>query len=489
LRPGGLRCTNWQAKISGGVAVHIDSDPSCDLFTMTSLLRPRPRLPVCQCQRAFSISSSRTSLQWERNDPEAIADTVPAYPYGPTRWYKQSRHGLYGGQRIQFGNNVGEKIETKTRRTWHPNIFTRKLFSKALDRPVQVKVSTRVLRTIDKLGGLDEYLLGEKEARIKTLGESGWWLRWAIMQTPAVKSRFAEERKRLGIPEGQALQEEETVAEAPAVLEEATQAEFDALEVDGEALATDGTFEVEQTADLPLLKFRVDRGKHIVLTPSGWRRTRPSNMEASKASIAKLAADLKKTYVPMQMAEFEAELKDQQEAAVKRSERLGILYRAAAKAARTAQSARAWADSAVARAQERAKERAKTGAEGIQQVAAVDTDSVKPKRQYRVFGYAIRAEKISEEKRQEYEKFADKPFEYNPEHAVEPERERVLFERGAILSEKEIESVRSEAQIQYARDVRAKITESYENRLRLERERLTVVEAMEARRRRRRRLH
>jgi len=57
------------------------------------------------------------------------------------------------------------------------------------------------LRTIDKVGGLDEYLLGEKPMRLKELGMGGWRLRWRVMQTESVKARFAEERKRLGLPE------------------------------------------------------------------------------------------------------------------------------------------------------------------------------------------------------------------------------------------------------------------------------------------------
>lgn len=64
---------------------------------------------------------------------------------------------------------------------------------------MRVRVQARVLRTIDKVGGLDEYLLGDKEARIRELGVWGWRLRWRVMQTPAVRSRFAEERKRLGL--------------------------------------------------------------------------------------------------------------------------------------------------------------------------------------------------------------------------------------------------------------------------------------------------
>lgn len=65
---------------------------------------------------------------------------------------------------------------------------------------VRVRITTRVLRTVDKVGGLDEYLLGEKAGRIKELGMGGWKLRWRIMQTEKVKERFRLQRERLGLP-------------------------------------------------------------------------------------------------------------------------------------------------------------------------------------------------------------------------------------------------------------------------------------------------
>ena len=65
---------------------------------------------------------------------------------------------------------------------------------------MRTRVTTRVLRTIDKVGGLDEYLLGHKAARVKELGPWGWMLRWRIMQTPEVRERFARERVALGLP-------------------------------------------------------------------------------------------------------------------------------------------------------------------------------------------------------------------------------------------------------------------------------------------------
>lgn len=115
-------------------------------------------------------------------------------------FYKQSNLGLYGQQKIRYGNMVSEKNEIKTRRYWRPNVQNRRLWSDSLGSFIKIRVTTRVLRTIDKCGGLDEYLLGEKAARIKDLGVGGWKLRWRIMQTDKVKERFRLQREAAGLP-------------------------------------------------------------------------------------------------------------------------------------------------------------------------------------------------------------------------------------------------------------------------------------------------
>ena len=68
-------------------------------------------------------------------------------------------------------------------------------------------MQARVLRTIDKVGGLDEYLLGNKPARIKELGVEGWRLRWEVMRTPKIRDRIKAERVKLGLPEGGWIEE------------------------------------------------------------------------------------------------------------------------------------------------------------------------------------------------------------------------------------------------------------------------------------------
>lgn len=153
-----------------------------------------------------------------RQKPRAPDSAVPEYPYGESRFYKQSNLGLYGQQKIRYGNMVSERNEIKTRRYWRPNVQQKRLWSESLGTFIRIRVTTRVLRTIDKCGGLDEYLLGEKAARIKDLGVGGWKLRWRIMQTEKVKERFRLQREAAGLPpkedaalgsDGQLLSEEQ----------------------------------------------------------------------------------------------------------------------------------------------------------------------------------------------------------------------------------------------------------------------------------------
>lgn len=161
----------------------------------------QPRVPAS----SIPIPNVSGRVPLDRTDlPASVKETfkieIPAYPYGPRRVYHQSNTGLYGSALIRFGNNVSKKNEIKTRRKWRPNVQQKRLWSKSLEVFVRTRVTTRVLRTIDKVGGLDEYLLGHKAARVKELGPWGWMLRWRIMQTPEVRERFARERVALGLP-------------------------------------------------------------------------------------------------------------------------------------------------------------------------------------------------------------------------------------------------------------------------------------------------
>lgn len=72
---------------------------------------------------------------------------------------KRALRGLYAGRHIQFGNKISEDGGNKTRRSWKPNRQKRRLFSIGLDRHVWLDVTTHALRCMDRVGGLDEYML------------------------------------------------------------------------------------------------------------------------------------------------------------------------------------------------------------------------------------------------------------------------------------------------------------------------------------------
>lgn len=61
------------------------------------------------------------------------------------------------GKKRVFGNNRPFS-EKKTRRSWKPNVHSRKIYVPELGRSVRIKVSTRGMRTIEKNGGLMPYL-------------------------------------------------------------------------------------------------------------------------------------------------------------------------------------------------------------------------------------------------------------------------------------------------------------------------------------------
>ena len=68
-----------------------------------------------------------------------------------------SRTCEISGKKVMSGNNVSH-AKNKTKRKFLPNLQNVKFFSKSLDRFISMKVSVRALRSIEKNGGLDDYL-------------------------------------------------------------------------------------------------------------------------------------------------------------------------------------------------------------------------------------------------------------------------------------------------------------------------------------------
>jgi len=73
-----------------------------------------------------------------------------------------SRRCELTGKGVLVGNNVSH-ANNKTKRVYRPNLQTITLASDALGQSVRLKVSTHALRTMDRIGGLDAFLLKAKD--------------------------------------------------------------------------------------------------------------------------------------------------------------------------------------------------------------------------------------------------------------------------------------------------------------------------------------
>lgn len=70
------------------------------------------------------------------------------------------------GKKVQYGHNVSHS-KRATNRRFEPNIQKVRLLSEALGQRVPLAVATRTLRTVQKKGGLDGFLLSTEDAKLQ----------------------------------------------------------------------------------------------------------------------------------------------------------------------------------------------------------------------------------------------------------------------------------------------------------------------------------
>ncbi len=76
-----------------------------------------------------------------------------------------SKKCLVTGKGVQTGNNVS-KSNRKTRRRFMPNLQEVAIYSEILGQQVTLRISSQGLRTIEKNGGLDLYLLNTPSSKL-----------------------------------------------------------------------------------------------------------------------------------------------------------------------------------------------------------------------------------------------------------------------------------------------------------------------------------
>jgi len=85
------------------------------------------------------------------------------------------------------GHNVSH-AQNKTKRRFQPNLQTTKLYSDALGQMVSLKLSTNAIRTVEKNGGLDAFLLSRNDSK---LPEAAVRLKRRIEKAAAAKQESA----------------------------------------------------------------------------------------------------------------------------------------------------------------------------------------------------------------------------------------------------------------------------------------------------------
>lgn len=76
-----------------------------------------------------------------------------------------SRRCELTGKDVMSGNNVSH-AHNKTRRRFLPNLQYKALLSDALGESVRLRVSVSAMRTVERRGGLDAYLLSTADNKL-----------------------------------------------------------------------------------------------------------------------------------------------------------------------------------------------------------------------------------------------------------------------------------------------------------------------------------
>jgi large subunit ribosomal protein L28 len=69
------------------------------------------------------------------------------------------------GTGVMSGNNVSH-AHNKTRRRFLPNLQITSLFSDALSKPVRLRLMASTVRTVEKKGGIDAFLMDAKQSEL-----------------------------------------------------------------------------------------------------------------------------------------------------------------------------------------------------------------------------------------------------------------------------------------------------------------------------------
>ncbi|XP_035536616.1 39S ribosomal protein L28, mitochondrial isoform X1 [Morone saxatilis] len=99
-------------------------------------------------------------VQYRANPKTGVKERVQDVPI-PVYYPPQSQDGLWGGEGwvsgYRYTNN--DKLSTRVKKTWKPQLLQRELYSEILDHTFPITVTMRTLDLIDAAFGFDFYIL------------------------------------------------------------------------------------------------------------------------------------------------------------------------------------------------------------------------------------------------------------------------------------------------------------------------------------------
>ena len=69
------------------------------------------------------------------------------------------------GKKVMSGNNVSH-AKNKTKRKFLPNLHNASFYSEILGKKIKMQVTSKGIKTVEKNGGIDNYILGLKNSKL-----------------------------------------------------------------------------------------------------------------------------------------------------------------------------------------------------------------------------------------------------------------------------------------------------------------------------------
>ncbi|TNN44427.1 39S ribosomal protein L28, mitochondrial [Liparis tanakae] len=176
---------------------------------------PKHYLKSLEVKEPTAVHWKPLGVEYQANPKTGLKERVQDVPI-PIFYPPPSQDGLWGGEGYISGFKYAgdDKMSTRLKKTWKPQLFRRELYSEILDHTFTITVTARTLNLIDAVFGFDFYILNtSKEDLNSKLGmdlKRAMLLRLARRNTelypsePVKREKVYNKYKQFEIPEEEA---------------------------------------------------------------------------------------------------------------------------------------------------------------------------------------------------------------------------------------------------------------------------------------------